>query len=384
MGAGPVPERLRLTPRSAVTAVGLLGLVLIGLRLVSASQRVLGWILAAAGIAGVLYPGVSRLARRLPRGLAVAIVALGTLAGVGLVAYSLVDGIVHEMARLERAAPEAARRLEERGRFSELARDIHLAERTQRFVEAAPERLRGGTPAEALRSAATRGVAYLATGVLSLFFLLHGPRLARAAALQVHDEERRRRLERVAGAAFRRGFGYARGTAGMALLAGVVAYAAGSAADVPGVAPLALWVALWDVVPVIGATVGALPMVVLAGVEDARRGVALAGIFVAFQLVENLVLQRQLERRTLELGPFLTVAGGFAGLELYGIGGALVSLLVLAVTVAALRELAALEADPITVPTRARRRGRGRRARRRRWARALAGQNTVATGAQPP
>jgi hypothetical protein len=35
-----------------------------------------------------------------------------------------------------------------------------------------------------------------------------------------------------------------------------------------------------------------------------------------------------------KLGPFLTVVGGLAGLELYGIGGALMVLMVLSVAVA--------------------------------------------------
>ncbi|MDP9071002.1 MAG: hypothetical protein M3N68_06915, partial [Actinomycetota bacterium] len=109
MEARPSPERLRITPRSAVTAVGLLAFVLVTLRLVAASQRVLGWVLAAAGIAGLLHPLAAGLARRVPRGAAVGLVWVGILAGVGLVGYGLVDGVVREMDRLERAAPAAAR-----------------------------------------------------------------------------------------------------------------------------------------------------------------------------------------------------------------------------------------------------------------------------------
>lgn len=348
-GPGQVPgrpERLRLTPRSAVTAVVLLGITLVLLRVVAASQRVLGWVLAAAAIAGLLHPLVAALARRLPRGLAVAVVGIGAAASVGFVAYNLVDGIVGEMNRLEQAAPAAARRVEAKGRFADVARDLHLAERTRRFVEEAPERLRGGTPAEALRSAATRGVAYLATGVLALFFLLHGPRLAAGAAAQVHDEARRERLKRVAESAFTRGFGYARGTVAMAAMAGLVAFGLGSAAGVPGVAPLAVWVALWDVVPVMGAVVGALPIVVLAAAADPDRGLLLAAAFVAYQLFETLLVQRWVEERTIRLGPFLTVAGGFAGLELYGVGGALMAPLILATAVAALAEVAPDEPAP--------------------------------------
>jgi predicted PurR-regulated permease PerM len=66
----------------------------------------------------------------------------------------------------------------------------------------------------------------------------------------------------------------------------------------------------------------------------------LALAFLAFQVFEGLVLQPFVERRTIRLGPFLTVAGGFAGLELYGIGGAIMTLLGLSVLVAAADEIA--------------------------------------------
>ncbi|HVM02944.1 MAG TPA: AI-2E family transporter [Acidimicrobiales bacterium] len=340
--AGPgASERLRLTPRSAVLAVAMFGLTLGLLALFAASRRVLGWVVAAAALAGILHPAVSRLARRLPRGLAVAVVAVAAVGAVAVVAWRTVDEVADQTDRLRRAAPAAARRVEAgEGRVAELARQARLAERTERFVDEVPERLRGGRPAQALRSAATRGVAYLATFVLTVFLLLHGPGLAAAAARQVHDPPRRARLEAVAGAAFARGFSYLRGSIAMALAAGAFAYLVAEAAGVPAPAPLALWVALWDVVPYLGALVGAAPIVLLGGIGDPGRGLVLALAFVAYEVAETVLAQRRLERRTVRLGPFLTAAGAFAGLELYGLGGALLAIAVLSVAAAAVDELA--------------------------------------------
>jgi predicted PurR-regulated permease PerM len=113
------------------------------------------------------------------------------------------------------------------------------------------------------------------------------------------------------------------------------------AARVPGPVPLALWVALWDAVPLLGATVGGLPIIVLASILDPWRGVAVLAAFVAYQVFEDVVLQKRLERRTVKLGPFLTAAGGFAGLELYGLTGALLAVLGLAIGAVALDESSA-------------------------------------------
>ena len=333
-------ERLRLTNRSVVVAVVLLAATLVVLRVLAASGRIIGWVLVAASLAGLVYPAVDGLGRKIPRGLAVLAVAFSALAGVGLVTYGIVEDVTQQLETLQEAAPARAQEIERSERFGETARSIDLAERTERFVEEVPDRLRGGTPAEAIRSAATRGLAFLAVFVLTLFFVLHGPRIATAAAHQIHDDDRRALARRLARAAYDRGFGYARGSIAMGVAAGVFGYLVARLAEVPGPAPLAVWLALWDMVPLLGALIGALPIVVLAVVGEPVRGLVVGVAFVAWQLAEYLVLQRPLERSTVRVGPFVTVAAGMLGLELYGISGALLAVLVAALAMAALVELA--------------------------------------------
>ncbi|MBW3555470.1 MAG: AI-2E family transporter [Actinobacteria bacterium] len=340
-GAPRPPERLRVTGRSVALAVAVVGITLVLLRVLASAERVVAWALIASSVAALLHPAVEWLERRMPRGLAVLLVAVTTLVAIGGVGYGLVGGLVRETRNLQRQAPRLAAELERSGRFSEAATELDLSERVAGFVDSVPERLRGGTPAEAVRAAATRGLAFLAVAVLTLFFLLHGPRLAAGAARQLHDEGTRARASAVAGAVYRRAFGYARGTLVMSGLAGLLGYGVARAFDVPGPAPLAVWVALWDAVPVLGAVVGALPIVLLATAADPAAGAAVAVVFMAYEVFEYLVLQRPLERRTVRVGPFLTTAGGFAGLELFGLAGALLAVLGLAVGAVVLDELAA-------------------------------------------
>lgn len=336
--AKPIPRRLRISSRSVVLAVAVVSGALLVLRVLASAERVLAWALIASSTAALVAPAVEWFARRIPRGVAVAVVALGGLAIAGGVTYGFVDDVVQQTGNLQERAPELAQEIETDSRFAEAAREADLSERTERFVRSVPERLRGGTPAEAIRSAATRGLSFLAVFVLTVFFLLHGRKLAESAGRQIHDDERRAAATHVADAVYHRAFGYARGTIVTAALAGAFAYALARLAGVPGPVPLALWVALWDAVPLLGAVIGALPIIVLAGVLDPVRGVVLLVAFVAFQVFEYVALQRPLERRTVRLGPFLTTAGGFAGLELYGLTGALLMILALAVGAVVLDE----------------------------------------------
>jgi predicted PurR-regulated permease PerM len=341
MAASDRPERLRVSTRSVALFVGLVGLTLLLLRMVAAAGRVVGWLLVAATVAGLLEPVAARLvARGWPRGRAVLLIAACMLLLVGLVTYRVVGDVQSGTRKLQAAAPAAARDIEASPRFGPAARAVKLGERTDAFMRDLPQRLRGGTAADALRAAATRGVAFLTTSVMTLFLLIHGPRLADAALRQIDDERRRRKVRRVGLAAYRRAFGYARGSLLIGIVAGAVAYAAASAAHVPGAAPLALWVAMWDLVPIIGAVIGAAPIIVLAGVAHPVRGAVVAAVIVAYQAIEDFVMQPRLEDATMRLGPFLTVAAGFAGLEVRGLPGALIAVLAVATVVAALDEIA--------------------------------------------
>jgi len=354
----PVPpparsrERLRFSPRSVVLAVAIFGITLSVIGLAAASERVIGWILAAGTTAGLLHPMVNNLQRPLrKRGLAVLVVMVLLIGSVSAVVYGLVDNVARETRRLQEAAPERARRLEQSQRFGELARDLRLEERTRRFVEDVPERLRGGTPAEALRAAGTRGVAFLATTVLTVFFLLHGPKLARSAFRQIGDPARRERVAAFVKAVYRRAFGYASANLAMAVAAGLFAYVLARWADVPGPAPLGIWVGLWDLVPLAGAVVGALPIIVMAAVVSGEKAAVLVVAFVAYQVVEDVFAARRVERDTLRLGPFLTIAAGLVGLELSGIAGALLAVLAAAMAVAAADELAIAAPAPAEPPS---------------------------------
>jgi predicted PurR-regulated permease PerM len=336
VASAPRLPRLRLSARSAILAVALLGATLVVLRLVAASGRVLGWIVAAMLLAGLLHPAVAALDRRLHRGAALFLVVFGTLAVAGLIVWAVVDDIVEEVEELQTAVPRAARELERSERFGRTARDVDLADRAQDFVDELPERLRGGSVQDALRSAATRGVAFLATFVLTIFFLIHGPRLLAAATAQLPDQ-RQEQVRRVGAAAYLRAWSYVAGSLGMALAAGLLTYAVAQVLGLPGPAPLALWVALFDLVPLVGVVVGGLPVVLLALADSPGQAVLVAVVLVSWQVFEAVVLQRRLEARSLHVGPFITVALAMIGLELYGIGGA-VAAVALAVAAAALAD----------------------------------------------
>ena len=326
---------VRLSLRTALAFVFVFAATVLVLEIALDAQRVIAWALTAMAIAALVQPAVTYFSRFMAHGLAVLVVIVLILGSIGFVAYRVVDDISRETTRLQRAAPERAAELEADNEF---LKEIHFSDRVERFVKAIPERLRGGTTAEALRSAANRGVAALAGFMLTLFFVLYGPALVTGAFAQVRDPVRRARVERVGRAAATRGLGYARVQLLIVAVEGVLAFAIASAADVPGPAALAVWVALWSFIPIAGVFIGSIPIIVFAAAGSHTTAVLVALAFIALMIGE-WAINRELEHRTMRVGSFLTAFALFVGLELYGLTGAVLMVLAVVLGVAVVHEL---------------------------------------------
>jgi putative heme transporter len=327
-------ERLRFTARSLALAVGVVGIVLVVVAVLESASRVLGWVLAATVAAALLSPAVATLSHRMPRGLAIAAVMLGTIGGLGALAYSGYDDFRDQAERLERAVPEAAEDLEDSDRFGDLARRVDLVDRAEALVTDLPARLQGGDTQAALRSAGSRGIAYLTTAILTLFLMLHGSRMVRGALDQLPDDGRRVDADAVLRRAHDRWCRYVGLEVAKALVVGTVTWLLAVAVGLPGATLLGLAVGVFSIVPSLGIVVGSLPAVGLAAAQSPERALSVFTLAVGLQVLEIVLVQPRIERRTLRVGPAVTLVAAMVGLEAYGAGGMIGAVLVAAFLVA--------------------------------------------------
>jgi predicted PurR-regulated permease PerM len=338
---------LLITPRSIAAAVALLGLGLVVLAVLGSSTRVLGWLVASAVLASLLSPAVTRLGRHMPRLLAFVIVLLGLVGMVGGVVYALVDDVRAQADRLRREAPAAARRIERSDRWGEAARAFKLEERTREFVRELPLTLQGGDQAEALRATASRSVAFLAAGVLTIFLMIHGRRLFHGGLRQIRDPVRRGRIEETVIGAHRRALLHLSFRLAVFAAVGLSTHRMMVAADVPGPVVLALFVAAWSLVPTVGIAIGTLLVTILvAALTSAVAAILVAAGLLALQAAE-IALDRRLVHPAVHVGPFLSLFALMVGLEVYGVGGALVSIALVTWVAALMVQMAPTDEDVI-------------------------------------
>ncbi|MDQ1533720.1 MAG: hypothetical protein QOF28_1481 [Actinomycetota bacterium] len=306
--------------RSIALVFVLVVLAVLGRGVIVAARRPLGWAVASVIAASVLAPLVERLGRHMRRAFAVVLVLLLTVATVGVIMWSLLQDLDKESKHLYEVAPVAARSIEHSRRFGKTARDFKLEQRVTDAVATLRKQSKN-----LAGKAASRAGTYFVCGVLTIFMLNWGPRMARSAGQQFKDPFRRARVERVAADAFVRWQHYVVYSLAQALAYGFVMWAACTALSVPAPTPLALVVGFLSIVPYMGVIVGAVPaLLITAGLESFGRAGVLLAIVVGLQVVHVWFTQpRVVERSRLYIGPFVLITSITLGYRVYGSGGAL-------------------------------------------------------------
>ena len=81
-----------------------------------------------------------------------------------------------------------------------------------------------------------------------------------------------------------------------------------------------------DLVPLIGATIGAIPTVGFAFLHSTTAGIVAAIFFIAYQQFENHVLQVTVMSRTVNVNPLTVLVSVLIAVELFGLLGALLAI----------------------------------------------------------
>ena len=123
----------------------------------------------------------------------------------------------------------------------------------------------------------------------------------------------------------------------------MAAYIAMLIVGVPFALPLAVAVAVLDLVPLVGATLGAIICVIVATTGGGwLPGVIVAAYFVVYQQVENNLIQTTVYSRTVALSPLAVLVASLFGATIARIVGVLLAIPVAATVAIALVEIRAL------------------------------------------
>jgi predicted PurR-regulated permease PerM len=329
-------ERSESVPlRSIAVAIAMVLGTVLALLLAWKVLRVLGWIAVSAFLAVVLGPAVDVVERRLhlARTLATLLVfLLGALLLAGLLTL-MVRPLTREGSDFASKVPALVEQARSgRGPVGRLVKRYHVDEYVQRNQSQLRQALsRFSTPAiDVLRRIFTTVVALLAILVLTFLMVLQGPKLL-AAWLSAVPPPQRERVRRVAADSSKAITGYVTGNLLISVIAGVTTYLTLLLLGVPFPGVVAIFVGFTDLIPLIGAALGAVAGVAVAALHSPVDGLIVLAFFIAYQQFENHVLQPMVLSRTVELSALVVLAGLLVGVEVAGFLGALLAIPVIGV-----------------------------------------------------
>jgi predicted PurR-regulated permease PerM len=324
------PPKQQVPWRTIFASVAVVAGALLGVVLIQHTARILAWLVVAGFFALVLSPAVDWVEQHLHlrRGLATGLVFTTVLALVVLMLWAFITPVAHQINQFVDDLPH---RVEDarngKGAIGDIVKRYDLDKKIQENQAKIQEWVSGaGTPAlHIVRGIFNTIIAAVTIIALTILLLLRGPKLT-AGALRLVREPHRERVRLVAADASKAVSGYMLGNFLISLVAGVATYVVLRLLGVPYPEVLALWVAFADLIPLVGATLGAIPTVGLAFLHSVPAGVIALVFYIVYQQFENHVLQVAVMSKTVDVDPLTVLISVLVGVELFGFLGALLAI----------------------------------------------------------
>jgi predicted PurR-regulated permease PerM len=289
------------------------------------ARQVLILILVAAFLAVGLDPAVRWLVSRgLKRSLAVLVIVLAALGFFGGFVAAVAPPIASQSTALVQKAPDYAERLTENKTIKKLDDHYH-------FVSKLQDKAKKGITVNAFGGVLGVGkailgfvVSTLTVIILMIYFLANMPAIKRTM-YRVVPRTRRARVGLLTDEILNRVGGYVLGNLFTSLVAGLATLIWLEAFGVPYAVALSLFVAITDLIPLIGATIGAIGVTAVALFQGVPTGIATFAYYMGYQQFENYVLQPRVMKKTVDVAPVVTIVAALLGGALLGVLGALIA-----------------------------------------------------------
>jgi predicted PurR-regulated permease PerM len=273
-----------------------------------------------------LEPAVSVLTRRwLPRWAAVLTVMVAGLAVVGGFLTAAIPPLVRQATQFIAQTPTMLTRLQSHNSLlGQLNNRFHLQQRLQQIFSGDASGLVNGLlgAGQVVFGALASGLILL---VLTVYFVVDLPRI-RATLYRLVPHSRRPRAILLGDEIFAKVGGYVLGNLLISLVAGILTFIFLAIFGVPYALLLSIFVAILDLLPVIGSTIAGVGVCLVALSVSLPVCLATAGFFVVYRLVEDYLLVPRIIGRAVKVPALVTVVAVLLGGALLGIVGALVAI----------------------------------------------------------
>ncbi|WP_353953092.1 AI-2E family transporter [Knoellia sp. S7-12] len=278
-----------------------------------------------------LNPLVEWLGRRgLKRSLSVGIVFLGVVVVFILLGLLVFPPVVSQGSELVQQAPTYLDRILNTSWVQELDKNYDVVDKIN---EEFNKRLTDETFISSVLGGVLGAGRAVLNGVfqtftiliLTLYFLAALPKMKRTANAMV-PASRRNRFAQLSEEIMRRTGSYAIGQVSIATINAILSYLMMSVLGIPYGAVLAVLTGFLGLIPMVGASLGATLVCLVAFFDEPRVALIAAIYYLVYQQIENYVIAPKIMQRTVSVPGALTVVAALAGGTLLGVLGALLAI----------------------------------------------------------
>ena len=278
-----------------------------------------------------LNPMVEALSRRgLRRALSVTIVFVGLIAVFTALGFVVVPPVAQQGTLLADNAPTILDDLLTNQFVQDFDSHYHVVDKLQVEVEklVTDGNFMSGVFGGVLgagKAVASGFFAFLTVLVLTLFFLSSLPKV-KHAAYGMMPASRRPRFISLSEEVMRRVGSYAIGQVAVATINAVCSWIMMSIVGIRYAAVLAVVVGFLGLIPMVGASLGAAVVCLVALFDDPQKAAIALVYYVIYQQLENYVVAPKIMQRTISVPGAVTVVAALAGGTLLGVLGALLAI----------------------------------------------------------
>lgn len=286
-------------------------------------RKIVLYMIISFFLAVLLTPMVRFLKRRgLSHGMAATIVFFGGVAALGGLVYAFASPLVSSAVHFGHEIPQLVREAKHgHGWLGRLVFRLHLqkylSEGSAKLTQQLTKVLKPATAFSVGAAAVSTLVTIGTIAVLTFFSLLEYPKLWGGFLGMFHDQTAVR-IHRVVDESVRSVTGYMLGNALTSVIAGVIMGISLASLGVPFALLLGAFVAMVDLLPLVGGLLAGVPVVVIAAIHSVPAGIVMLVIFLTYQQVENHVLNPVIMSRTVRLNPFWVLLAVLVGATLGG------------------------------------------------------------------
>ena len=318
--------------------------VVVALYLLWRLRKPIGWLLTAVFLATALSPTVNYLSRSMKRGFAIAISYLGLLLVPILLISLIVPPLISEANNFADHVPQYAddvtKYVQENETLRNLNEDYDITSKLEEEAAKLPNRLGGaaGTLRDIGLGIVNSLFALLTILVMTAFMLGSGRQWTEQIIRSRPPEQRerlRRSLDNIASAVS----GYVAGALAIAFIAGTATFIVLTILGVPFAGPLAVMAGFASLIPLVGATIAAVLIGIVTAFSDFPTDTIIWTVWaIAYQQIENNLIQPQIQKRTVNVQPLITIFAVLCGGTLLGVVGAIAAIPIAASIQILLRE----------------------------------------------